>query len=106
MRSKLLLLLICAFLTPAAAMAQVRQIPDAARRGSVVHIQGGIVAIDGQQMRLSVSAQIRSRDNLLIVPMSLPPGAQVKYALDASGQIHRLWVLTPDEVAAPDKKRE
>ena len=106
MRSKLLVLLICAFLMPAAAMAQVRQIPDGARRGSIVHIQGGIVEIDGQQMRLSVSAQIRSRDNLFIVPMSLPQGAPVKYTLDASGQIHRVWVLTPEELAAPQRKRE
>jgi len=97
-------LLICALLVPAAAMAQVRQIPDSAKRGSIVHIQDTIVEVDGEQMRLSAGAQIRSRDNLFIVPMSLPRGALVKFTLDASGQIHRVWVLTPEETAAPDKK--
>ena len=104
MRRKLLALLICALVLPAAAMAQVRQIPNDAKRGRIVHVQGSMVEIDGQPMRLSAGAQIRSRDNLFIVPMSLPPGALVKYTLDGSGQIHRVWVLTPEEEAAPDKK--
>jgi hypothetical protein len=104
MRRKLLALLICALVLPVAAMAQVRQIPDGAKRGNIVHLQDTIVEIDGQQMRLSAGAQIRSRDNLIIVPMSLPPGALVKYTLDGTGQIHRVWVLTAEEAAAPDKK--
>jgi len=104
MRRRLLALLICVLVVPAAALAQVRQIPDAAKRGSIVHVQDSIVEVDGQRMRLSPGAQIRSRDNLFIVPMSLPPGAPVKYTLDGSGQIHRVWVLTPEEVAAPDRK--
>jgi len=106
MLSKLLALLLCALLLPAAAVAQLRQIPDSARRGSIVHVQGAIVEIDGERMRLSAGAQIRSRDNLFIVPMSLPRGALVKYTRDGSGQIHRVWVLTPEEADAPDKKPE
>jgi len=30
----------------------------------------------------------------------------VKYELDSAGQIRRVWVLTPEEAAAPDKTRE
>jgi hypothetical protein len=104
MRKLLLALLICAFVTPPSATAQLRQIPDSAKRGSIVHIQDTVVEIDGQRLRLSAGAQTRSRDNLIIVPMSLPPGALVKYTLDGTGQIHRVWVLTPEEAAAPDKK--
>ena len=88
------------------AAAQVRRIPDDAKRGKIVHIQDSMVEIDGRPMRLAAGAQSRSRDNLIIVPTSLPPGALVKYTVDASGQVHRIWVLTPDEAAAPDKKRE
>ena len=106
MRGKLLALLICALAPPLAALAQVRQFPDVAKRGNIVHIQETIVEIDGRQLRLSPSAQIRSQDNLFIVPMSLPRGALVKYTLDGSGQIHRVWVLTQEEAAAPDQKRE
>ena len=106
MRRTLLALLICAVVVPAAAMAQVRQIPDSAKRGNIVHIQDTMVEIDGRPMRLSAGAQIRSRDNLIMVPMSLQRGALVKYTLDGTGQIHRVWVLTPEETAAPDKKPE
>ena len=106
MRSKLLALLICILVIPATAIAQMRQIPDSAKRGHIVHIQASIVEIDGEKMRLSAGALIRSRDNLFIVPMSLPPGALVKYTLDATGQIHRVWVLTAEEAAAADKKPE
>jgi hypothetical protein len=104
MQRMLLALLLCCLVVPAAAVAQVRQIPDFAKRGNIVHIQGTIVEIDGQPMRLSAGAQARSRDNLIIVPMSLPRGALVKYTLDGAGQIHRVWVLTPEEAAAPDKE--
>ena len=104
MRRKVLALFICALAVPAAAVAQVRQIPDFANRGNIVHVQDTVVEIDGQQMRLSAGAQIRSRDNLIIMPMSLPRGALVKYTQDGTGQIHRVWVLTAEEAAAPDKK--
>jgi hypothetical protein len=104
MRQKLFALLICAIFVAPSALAQVRQIPDGAKRGSIVHIQGAVVEIDGQRMSLSASAQSRGQNNLIIVPMSLPPGALVKYTLDGNGQIHRVWVLTPEEAAAPDRK--
>lgn len=106
MRRKLLALLICVLMLPTAAIAQVRRIPDFAKRGNIVHIQGTIVEIDGTRMRLSAGAQIRSRDNLTMVPTSLPPGSSVKYVLDGTGQIHRVWLLTSAEAAAADKKRE
>jgi hypothetical protein len=106
MRRKLLSFLVCALVLPAATVAQVRQIPDDAKRGNIVHVQGNMVKIDGQPMRLSAGAQIRGRNNLIIVPMSLPPGALVKYTLDRMDQIHRVWLLTPEEAAAPDKKPE
>jgi hypothetical protein len=106
MLRNLLALLLCALLLPAAALAQSRQIPDNARRGNIVHVQGTVVEIDGERMRLSAGALIRSRDNLYIVPMSLPRGALVKYTRDSLGQIHRVWLLTPEEAAAPDKNTQ
>jgi len=104
MRRRLSAALIFALAMPSGAMAQARQIPDTAVRGSIVHIQEAAVEIDGKPMRLSASAQARGQSNLIIVPASLPPGALVKYTLDGNGQIHRVWVLTAEEAAAPDPK--
>ncbi|MHB8668635.1 MAG: hypothetical protein ACYC7B_14080 [Burkholderiales bacterium] len=103
MRRKLAAFLICALTLAPVAVAQTRHIPDFAKRGNFVDIEGPIVEIDGQKMRLAPGARIRSQSNLFIVPTSLPPGTLVKYTLDGMGQIHRVWVLTPEEAAAPDK---
>ena len=105
MLAKLVALLICALL-PASATAQLRPIPDFANRGHIVQIEGPIVEIDGERMRLSPGAQIRDQSNRIIIPMSVPPGTLVKYTLDSLGEIHRVWVLTPEEAAAPDKTPE
>jgi hypothetical protein len=104
MRRILFALLICALVIPASAAAQVRTIPDEAKRGSIVQIQDSVIEIDGQQLRLSPGARVLGQNNLVIMPMSLPPGALVKYTLDGSGQIFRVWVLTAEEAGAPDKK--
>ena len=103
MRIKLVALLICAFMLPALAAAQPRPIPDSAKRGYVTQIEGPIVEVDGARMRLAPGAQIRGQNNLIVMPMSLPAGVLAKYTLDSLGQITRLWVLTPEEAAAPDK---
>jgi hypothetical protein len=100
------ILLICAALMPAAALAQARQIPVGATRGTIASIEGSIIVVDGVQMRLSGGAQFRSENNLIVVPSSVAPDSVVKYILDAQGQIHRVWILTPEEIATPDPQRQ
>ena len=85
------------------AHAQVRTIPEAAKRGEMRHVQEMVVAIDGAAQRLSPGAQIRDAANRIIVPAAIPEGSLVKYLLDGQGQVHRVWILTPQEAAARDK---
>jgi hypothetical protein len=85
------------------AQAQLRTIPDAAKRGEMSHVQEMIVAIDGAAQRLSPGAQIRDASNRLIVPAALPGGSRVKYLLDNEGMVYRVWILTPEEAAMRDK---
>lgn len=92
-------------LTAAQALAQLRAIPDDAKRGHVRHVREMVVEIDGAQAKLSPGAQIRSTDNRIVLPAALPPQPQlVKYLVDPSGMVHRIWILTPEEAAKPDKK--
>ena len=88
------------------AVAQLRQIPDFAKRGSMSHVEDAVVEVDGTRMRLAAGAQIRNQENLIIVPISLPRGALVKFTVDAAGQIQRAWILTPAETAVPDRPQE
>ena len=97
-----------------ASMAQVRSIPVEAKRGLMTHIQGTVVNLrettffpiwsDGKTLQLSSGAQIRDASNLIIQPTQVPPRSLVKYTLDQGGFMHRVWILTQQEAAQPDKR--
>jgi len=98
-------LAVAALLSAATVCAQMRSIPDDAQRGKIRHVREMIVEIDGTRVRLSPGAQIRSRENLIVLPSALPADAQlVKYTVDSGGMVHRVWMLTDEEAARPDKK--
>ena len=93
-----------ALLCAGVALAQLRAIPDDAKRGQIRHVREMIVEIDGAQARLSPGAQIRNVDNRIVLPSALPQDPLlVKYLEDGAGLVHRVWILTPEEAAKPDK---
>ena len=88
-----------ALLFGAGAFSQSRAIPDDAKRGYFRHVEGMAMTVDGKVVQLASGAQIRNRQNLIIVPASFPgKGAWADYALDRNGQVFRVWVLTPEEL--------
>src|SRR5438094_892941 len=62
---------------------------------------------DGRNRGRQNDAARRGRDhpdrqNLIIVPVTIPrEGAWAAYSLNRDGQIFRVWLLTPDELARP-----
>ena len=95
-----LLLVYCA----AAAAQQLRTIPPDAQRGKMRHIQDTLIEIDGERAQLSQGAQIRGTSNTIVLPTMLPPDSLVKYQLNTARQVHRVWILTPQEAAQPDAR--
>jgi len=95
MKRLLAVVLIAGF--AAGAAAQLRTIPEDAKRGEIRHVEAMLVEIDGERQRLAPGAQIRDTSNRLIVPTAIPDGTRVKYLLDAEGMVVRVWVLTPEE---------
>ncbi len=83
------------------AGAQLRTIPEDAKRAQMRHVQEMLIELDGAQQRLAPGAQIRDASNRVILPTAIPEGAQVKYRLDAEGQVRQVWILTPEEAANP-----
>ena len=79
------------------AGAQVRSIPKDARAGEIRHLRGMVVEIDGAPQRLAPGAQIRDASNRIILPTTIRPGTRVKYLVDATGQVRKVWILTPKE---------
>jgi hypothetical protein len=82
-----------------AATAQLRSIPQEAKRGKISHLQGMRVEIDGKAQRLSPGAQILDPDNRLVLPAYLPVKSDVKYLLDRDGMVRRVWILSAREKA-------
>jgi hypothetical protein len=89
---------------PFAAQAQFRTIPVDAKRGTLRHLQEMVVEINGTPMKLAAGAQIRDARNLIIVPAALPERSLVKFMADPSGHVTRIWILSPDEAAQPDRR--
>jgi len=87
---------------PAVAQLRLPPIPESSPRGYVRHLGEMAVAVDDKAMQLTAGAQIRDSQNLIIVPTAIPPnGAWAAYMLGTDGQISRMWLLTPDELAQP-----
>ena len=89
-----------------AALAQLRTIPDGAKRGNIRHVQEMIVEIGGKQVRLAPGAQIRDANNRVVLPAALLPGVLVKYVESAAGELARVWILSEEEASKPDKRAE
>jgi hypothetical protein len=87
----------------AAAAAQLRTIPPEAKPGTLRHMADLLVELDGQPQRLSPGAQIRDPDNRLVLPASITESIQVRYLIDGTGNVHRAWILSPQERAALPK---
>jgi hypothetical protein len=100
---RLSFLFLCLFAT--AAAAQLRTVPPEAKRGTMSHLQEMMVSLDGKSARLSPGAQIRDTSNRLVLPVSLPPKSDVKYLVDAVGNVHRVWILSAQESAQADKEK-
>ena len=98
------LALLPAFLWAVSVLAQTRAspIPQDSKRGYIRHVQEMAVTVDDKAMQLAAGAIIRDQQNLIIVPVTIPrEGAWAAYNLDRDGQIFRVWLLTPDELAPP-----
>ena len=82
--------------------AMVRLLPAEAKQGVMLPPVGdGFVVIDDQRWPLAPTAQIRSRQNLIVVPMQIQSPVEVLYLPNASGAINRVWMLTSSEASAP-----
>jgi hypothetical protein len=93
------LLIAVACLASTAAYAQLRSIPEDAKRGEMRHLQDMVVEIDGVRQRLAPGAQIRDTTNRVIVPTAVPSRAPVKYLYNGEGLVRQVWILTPEEAA-------
>lgn len=96
------LILLLALVTPAAA--QLRTIPEDAKRGEMRYVPDMMVEVNGERLLLAPGIQIRDELNMIIVPAALPDNSVVKYRLNEDGTVRQVWILTPDEAQSDEKR--
>ena len=79
-------------LAAGAAQAQLRSIPEDAKRGEMRHLQETVVELNGNAVRLAPSAQIRDPSNRIVLPSTLAQTVLVKYLADPQGLPVRVWI--------------
>lgn len=60
----------------------------------------GYVTIDDKRFLAAAGLQIRSEMNLIVMPVTVGRDLKIRYQLDTSGAVWRIWILTPAEIAA------
>ncbi len=78
-----------------------RPIPDAAPRVKMAFTSPGVVQVKDATLRLSPGAQIRDTQNRIVLPSHVSGEHVVRMVVDRNGQVHRVWILTPEEALAP-----
>lgn len=86
------------------AWAGLRTIPAEALAAAMQATGQAQVVLGKKVVPLSPAAQIRDADNRLVLPAYLNGTYKVRVLLDAQGQLHRAWILTPEESALPAPK--
>ena len=88
-----------------ALAALPRLFPDDAAKANMQFSPTGVVQVKGETLRLSPGAQIRDTSNRIVLPSHIGGEYTVRMLLDKGGQVHRVWILTPEEAAMPEPKR-
>lgn len=86
-----------------ASIAVFRAFPEQALVGRISGPpQNSYVNIDGKVLRVVPATQFRDENNRLVLPVSLrfTGNRIVRYQLDVSGNLWRVWFLTQTEIAA------
>jgi len=79
-----------------------RPFPEGTRKGEMAPPSGLMeVVIDDKPYPRAPGLQIRNQQNMIVMPASLLDKVPVRYQLDATGAVFRVWVLTRTELAAP-----
>lgn len=87
--------------------AQLRQLPQNGKRGVTGEkMQLPLVRIGRETLKLAPGGLIFDTHNRTIVHGSLPEGADVWYQMNFSGEVQRIYILTPVEQQRLDQQKK
>ena len=86
-----------------AALA-ARVLPSDAQFAEDAEFSYPYVRANKQTLRLAVGVRIYNEHNLIVMPATVPPKANVLFKTDINGDVSRVWILTDDEAKAHQDK--
>jgi len=95
------------FILAGGAHAQLlRSFPLDSKLGELTAINYPTVEISGQTLRLAPGGQIRGKNNLIIMPTAVTEGGAIRYQMEFTGFVRRIWLLTPEEVVQAQQEEK
>lgn len=86
---------------PELGVVSGRAFPDGTAIGELQPINGLMeITIGSKTYPRAPGMQIRNQQNLIVMPMTIQAKIPVRYQLDGSGSVFRIWLLTQAEIAA------
>jgi hypothetical protein len=89
---------------PEPTMGIVRMLPEESKVGEMLPPGQWEVQISGKTYLLSPAAQIRNELNMIILPTMVVEPVKVRYVIDYSGAVHRIWILSAAEARQPENR--
>jgi len=77
-----------------------RSIPADTLFGEMAPPTFGTVLINGVSMPLAMAAQFRNELDRPVMPGTIRQPVKVRYLVDSTGTVYRVWILSPAELAA------
>ncbi|MCP5268125.1 MAG: hypothetical protein H6943_03690 [Zoogloeaceae bacterium] len=87
---------------PELGVVGARVFPEGTKKGELAPVDGLMeVIIDSKTYVRAPGMQIRNQRNMIVMPGTIRAETPVRYQLDSSGAVFRVWLLTRTEIAAP-----
>ena len=90
---------------PVTVLAQLRAIPQDAKRGQLRHLQEMEVSVDGVRETLAPGAQIRDAANRIVMPATVRSEMPIRYRRDREGRMNEVWILSAEEAAQAQERK-
>jgi hypothetical protein len=89
---------------PEPVMGIIRMLPEEARYGKMLPPAQWQVQIDGKTYPLSPGVLIRNELNMMILPTMVEQPVKVRYLVDYSGSVYRIWILSSAEARLSEQR--
>ena len=93
-------------LTDSAYAQLLRNFPPDSKLGELTAINYPTVEISGQTLRLAPGGQIRGKNNLIVMPTAVTESGAIRYQMEFTGFVRRIWLLTPEEVVQAQQEEK